>query len=458
MSDSSPRPSRRQRCERTWRCLARGELSLALPEVRELAAILARELAATGSTATRRASLNGTQRKDLRRRRIRAAIDEKARPEVEAADVLELLSGAALVLVRVDPAAARDVHARHLALALDARAADHVARSLAYAGAVHATSLRPASRRAKALLTEARALARDERSSAHVDLAVATLARERGEWQSARELARPLVARCHGDDAAAERFAAALLDTEASLYLGEVRDARRLAMALVDDARAREDRLNVVTLGTGPAALALLATGHAAILDDIVAEADRLAAREEGAAWLRYAVVNARALGRLYAGDGRGASQLVERAWPELRRAGVVRAPAFTVEALDLRARAALAAGLAGWSEGFALAGRVARQLRALELPWPAALATLLESALLRVRGQERGALRLMSTAEAELVELGMHLHEVVVRRRRGQLVGGAAGQGLITSSEAYLRKHGMTAPEAVCAVLAPAP
>jgi serine/threonine protein kinase len=65
-------------------------------------------------------------------------------------------------------------------------------------------------------------------------------------------------------------------------------------------------------------------------------------------------------------------------------------------------------------------------------------------AAVRAARGDDDGALRLLGDAEAAFETEGMKAHGAVARVRRGQLMGGETGRGLVASGESFLRHQGV--------------
>ncbi|HEX2573133.1 MAG TPA: protein kinase [Polyangia bacterium] len=161
------------------------------------------------------------------------------------------------------------------------------------------------------------------------------------------------------------------------------------------------------------------------------------------------------------AGCGAAAWQLVTEGWPALRRSLLLQVQAIRIEATHLRARALVAA--AAWHgaetrkgrELLAQAARLARRLRGEEMAWATPLGVLVEALIARARGQAT-AERLLAEAATGFEAADMRLYAAAARRRRGQLLGGAAGAALCAQADAVFREQGVERPERAAAMLAP--
>jgi hypothetical protein len=161
----------------------------------------------------------------------------------------------------------------------------------------------------------------------------------------------------------------------------------------------------------------------------------------------------------LYARRGAEAWQRVLSTWPRLRKSMLLHVQVVRHIALEHRARAALAAGLAdagAASELFEEAERVCRQLERERIAPLAGLATLLRACVADARGEREVALRLLAQADAQLVPHDHGLHLAAVRRRRGELLGGDEGAALIASADAWLAAQGVRDPRRFCGMIYP--
>lgn len=71
-------------------------------------------------------------------------------------------------------------------------------------------------------------------------------------------------------------------------------------------------------------------------------------------------------------------------------------------------------------------------------------------------RGDSTSAARLLAGAESGLRAAEMALHLAAATRRRGELIGGDAGRGLVDESNAWMTGQGIRNPDRMSALLAP--
>jgi hypothetical protein len=162
----------------------------------------------------------------------------------------------------------------------------------------------------------------------------------------------------------------------------------------------------------------------------------------------------------LYVGDGRAALHRMERRWPELSRSLLLRVQLTRLEALHLRARAALAAALEG-SGGdraalTAAARRDARRVAREKTRWATPLAGLLRAAAADLSGDRDGAVAELRAALAGLDAADMKLYAAAARRQLAGLVGGDEGRTLDAEAGAFFAGEGIVAPERMVRMLVP--
>ena len=87
---------------------------------------------------------------------------------------------------------------------------------------------------------------------------------------------------------------------------------------------------------------------------------------------------------------------------------------------------------------------------------WGDPLALLLRAGVAATRGDTSRAVPLLESAEAGLGAADMALHAAAARRRRGELIGGEAGHGLVAAADAWMTGQSIKNPERMTAMLAP--
>src|SRR5262249_29581130 len=159
----------------------------------------------------------------------------------------------------------------------------------------------------------------------------------------------------------------------------------------------------------------------------------------------------------LYRQQGVAARALVTAQWRALERSLLLRAQVLRIEALQLRARCALAAAAeTGVVATLLDAERDARRILREKMAWGEPLASLILAGVAAARSRRDEAITLLASAEAGCEIADMPLYEQAARYRRGQLLGGAAGDALVASAQATLCEQNIKNPAAVVAMLAP--
>jgi hypothetical protein len=271
----------------------------------------------------------------------------------------------------------------HLLLALRAGEPYRVARALCVEAGYFAAAGRAGEDRAEALLVEAMAIA--SRTGNPHALGLATLvsgmaALLAGRWKRSRDIMaqaeQVLRERCVG--VAWELATARLFHSVALFFLGELRELGERLPALLESADERGDIYEATDLRIRIAHAALLA-------QDRVAEA-RAAAERAAEDWPRdrfyiqhWWSLMARTEIHLYAGEPEAAWQLIDNAWPALRRSLLLRVQYIRVESLYHRACAGI---MAGHPAGRRQAVQDAAKLRREDADWAVALAHAVEAGL----------------------------------------------------------------------------
>ena len=131
------------------------------------------------------------------------------------------------------------------------------------------------------------------------------------------------------------------------------------------------------------------------------------------------------------------------------------------IRGLDSRARRRLAraAQCAGPSERDALLRGAEDHARAIfreRTRWGDPLAFLLKAGAAATRGETARSLALLESAESAFTAADMALHAAVTRRRRGELMGGEAGRGLVAAADAWMGGQDILNPARMARMLAP--
>jgi serine/threonine protein kinase len=364
----------------------------------------------------------------------------------------------ASTLGTVDTLRAAELHCRTLIDALRAGEPNRVARSLAAEAAFAAATGPRARRRVDGLLARARAITNDDRDP----LLAGTLAGATGmaafltgrwlEAVDAFEQSEALLARSAAG--AWERGTARLYTLISLAYLGRIRELRRRIADELVDADDRGDRYASTSMRTAACNIAWLAGGDANVAREMAANAERMWSRRGFHLQHAWSLLS-RARADLYAGDGERAFAQLAESWPALEASLLLRIQIVAIEALDLRARSALASARRGVrSARLEQAARDARTLASFDGTHARALAKVLEANLRRHEfGDVAGARRHLTTAMAEFSACSMALHARATERAVAMLDGDDAR---IARVDGWMRAEDIADPRAMSALLVP--
>jgi tetratricopeptide (TPR) repeat protein len=352
-------------------------------------------------------------------------------------------------LAMVDTIRGASFQTRQLLLALDAGEPWRIARALAAEAAFVATEGKRQERRARALITRARALSErvgDARLRGLLAFCegltrflVGDFKESRGRVDEAEALFRDA-----GLGVSWEAASARLFSVWSLFYLGEIAELSRRIPALVREAQSRGDRYAVTSFTVGLANVSRLAAGEPAVA--LRAVDDAMAAwPSRSFHFQHYWAVLSRGLIALYEAKPEAALAALEAAWPELERTMLLRIQNVRIEAWSLRGRLGLAAGREA---------EVRRAIRALareRVGWAMAQRKVLEAAVTPAR-----ALELLSEAIALFDQHGMRLFAAAARLRLGALQGSDLGQANARVARAWFETQDVKEPEAFARMLVP--
>jgi hypothetical protein len=240
-------------------------------------------------------------------------------------------------------------------------------------------------------------------------------------------------------------------------YLGEVRELSARTGALVEDARQRGDQFFEHHLRTGFPLVTWLAADRPAEARDGLT---RMVARwsRRGFHAQHWWGLTGAMLVELYDGDPREAHARLCREWGALQRSLLPRMQNVRIEAWDMRARGALAiAGTDAHGDRILRQARAdARRIEREEMPWATPLAQAIYAAVDFRKGQRERALAALARAEEGFRAADMALFAAAAQRRRGELIGGDAGQELIDQADAWMRSQGIVRPARMVDAFAP--
>ena len=359
----------------------------------------------------------------------------------------------------VDLIRGADFQSRHLLLALQAGEPYRVARAMAFEAAQIASRGGPARKRAADVARRAEELSQRVGHPHAIGLstwASGVSAYLAGDWKRSGELceraAEILRDRCTGvawEVTIAHRFMLSAL-----LHQGEIaevsRRVPRLLSAALDQgnlfaATDLRTRLNLIWLAQDDPDKA-----RAEVIEALKAWP------HEGFHLQHYSSLHALVQNELYTGDVEVAWKHVEGQWPDLKDSMLLRFQVLRIEALHLRARAALASGVAvGDVERINFAEKLARKIEKEKMDWAMPLAALARGAVAHQRSQTDVAVALLAEAIRGFETADMRLFAAAGRRRLGEMKG-EKGSGLVAEADAWMANQGFKQPALITRMLAP--
>lgn len=360
----------------------------------------------------------------------------------------------------VDLIRGADFQSRHLLLALKAGEPYRVARALAFEAAWTAARGGAGSERAMQIARLAEELAQRVGHPHAIGLSVWARGVDAylgGRWKKAADLCEQasevLRDRCTG--VAWELTIANRYRLSAQLHMGRLVEVTRSVPSLLSAALEQGNLFGAMELRTRLNLIWLAAD------DPDRARAEVIEALKswpnEGFHLQHYTSLHALTQIELYTGDYEVAWKHVEGQWEALEDSLLLRTPAVRVEAMQLRARTALASSGEGRDTAkLRLAEKLARKMGKVNMSWSKPFATLVLAAVARQRGQAAQATALLSEAEQIFERADMHLYAAATRRRLGEKLGGERGQQLIAEADAWMKEQKIKKPEAITRMLAP--
>jgi eukaryotic-like serine/threonine-protein kinase len=386
--------------------------------------------------------------------------DARAVPEEELLRI-DICWAVAVGLALVDHIRAHDFQFRHMLLALHAGEPYRIARALAVQAGFSASRGGPARESTALFSRKAHDLARKVGHPHAIGLATLTegiSAYCAGEWRRGAALTDQAEAilreQCAGvawELANAQSFALASL-----VFLGDLREVARRRSALVAAAQERGNLYAVTELRTRTNLVWLAADDPERARREI-AEAMRQWSHG-GFHRQHYSFLLTQTEILLYDGEGRAAWERVGADWRGLERSLLLRIQILRVEALQLRARCALAVAATAsdrepWLQ---LAARLASGIEREKMAWSNPLALLLRAAVASGRGDDASSAAALSEAAECFAGVEMSLYAAAARRRLGLVRGGEPGRLLVAEADAWMKEQGIRKPELMTRMLAP--
>ncbi len=360
----------------------------------------------------------------------------------------------------VDLIRGADFQSRHLLLALRVGEPYRVARALAFEAAQKASQGGPAKKRAAELARRSAELAARVGHPHAIGLSIWASgigAYLIGDWTRGAELceqaAEVLQNKCTGvtwELTIVQRFLLSCL-----MYMGEIAEVSRRVPALLTAALDQGNILATTELRTRLNLIWLAADDPDRARNEVI-EAMK-AWPHEDFHLQHYSSLYSLGQIELYTGDAEVAWKHVEGQWPALKESMLLRIQILRIEAMHLRARVALAAGvLSGNKTMLELAEAMARKIEKENMQWAKPMATLLKAALANQHGSKVACASLLSAAMVDFQVADMHLYAMAARRSLGGVLGGERGLQLIDESDQWMARQRIKNPASMTRMLAP--
>jgi serine/threonine protein kinase/tetratricopeptide (TPR) repeat protein len=387
---------------------------------------------------------------------------ERNASEIPEADLVRIDTcwAVAAGLGAVDLIRGADFQSRHLLLALRAGEPYRVARAMAFEAAWTAARGGAARERAAQIARRAEELSQKVGHPHAIGLSLwasGVVPYLEGNWRKAAELCERatdvLRDRCTG--VTWELTIANRYKLNALLYMGEISEVTRRVPALLSSALEQGNLFGATDLRTRLNLIWLAADDPDKARAEVI-EALK-AWSHEGFHLQHYVSLHALAQIELYTGDAEVAWKHVEGQWQALEDSMLLRIPAVLVEAMQLRARAAVASNAVARDERkLRLAEKLARKMEKVDMSWSKPFATLIRAAVAHQRAEPELAATLLSQGVVGFERADMRLYAAAARRRMGERLGDERGRELIAEADAWMAEQNVKNPEAMTRMLAP--
>jgi eukaryotic-like serine/threonine-protein kinase len=391
-------------------------------------------------------------------------LDYKRRDPTQVASAvltrIDILRSVATGLSMIDVIHGADFNTRHLLAALRAGEPHRVARALALQSAHSSAGGGDTKVQTLRLVEVATKLATELEDPHALGLAKAVSgigAFLRGEFRAARDLCHEAekVLRDSTKGTTWESTSAQSFGLAGMYYLGELRELAEIVPAKLREAEERGNLWFATGLRSWRTNTAWLALDNPDEARRQVELANRQWSRE-GFHLQHYYELLAHGQIDLYVGNGREGLDRTDQHWPALASSLLLRVQNIRIEAQHLRARCALAEAKAtGNHRLLDIATKAARKIEHERMPWALALAQLINASVSALRG-DKGAAAALARAEQLLSAADMRLYAAATRYRRGQVIGGEAGDKLATEARVELEALGARNPERIADMIVP--
>ncbi|HBB88159.1 MAG TPA: ATP-binding protein [Blastocatellia bacterium] len=352
-----------------------------------------------------------------------------------------------------------DFQSRHLLLALRAGEPFRVSRALAFE-AIFAAARGGVGERSERIAKKAEEIAQRLDDPYIIGLSIfarGMIANLAGSWRKAYELCNEAAEiwreRCTGttwEQAIANRYRLSAL-----ILLGELAEVSRQVPSLLSAALEQGNLFAAMDLRTRLNVIWLAADQPEKARAEVVEALKSWP--QEGFHLQHYLSLHALVQIEIYTGDLEVACKHVEGQWQALENSQLFRTPGVALEAMQLRARATVAAcGARPDDSKLRLVEKMAGRMEKVKMSWSKPYATLLRAAVAQQRTNDDEATRVLSEAVQMFERAEMRLYAAAARRRLGEKLGGERGQQLISEADAWMTGQKIKNPEALVRMLAP--
>lgn len=388
---------------------------------------------------------------------------ERKASEVPEAELMriDVCWAVAAGLGAVDLIRGADFQCRHLLLALKAGEPFRIAKAMAFEAAQTASRGAPTRKRAVQVALRAEELAQKVGHPHAIGLSIwasGVAAYLVGHWKNAAALceraAEVLRDQCTGvmwELTIAHRFM-----LSAMIYMGEIGEVSRRVPVLLASALDQGNLFAAVDLRTRLNLIWLAADDPNRARAEVI-EALK-AWTHEGFHLQHYSSMQAMVQIELYTGDADVAWRHLQGQWKDLENSMLMRIQVLRVEAMHLKARAALASAShsSDKERQLNIAEKLAKNIAQERIAWAMPFSYLLRAGIAHQRGDDSRAVGLLKQAIESFDLADIDLYEAVARRRLGELTGGETGSRSIDEADNWMRKRQVLNPEAMTRLMAP--
>ena len=358
----------------------------------------------------------------------------------------------------VDLIRGADFQGRHLLLALRAGEPYRVARAMAFEAVQTAARGGGSRKRAAQIAHRAEELAHRVGNQHAIGLAVwaqGFSAYLVGHWKKGAEFCQQaeeiLRDRCTGvtwEVTTAQRFWLSSL-----LFLGELREISKRLPILLATALAQGNIFAATDLRARMNLIWLAADNPDKAREEVIEALTDWT--HEGFHLQHYTSLSSLVQIELYTGDGEVAWKHIEGQRKALEASMLMRNQILRIDALYLRARAALATGEEN-KQRLKVAESMANRIEKEKMGWSDPFVSVIRGALAHHRDEKASTVEFLSEAVEKFELADMYLYAAAARRRLGSVIGGERGREMVTEADQWMTEQRVKNAEALTKLLIP--